>query len=139
MCCSTPLGLQVGDWACGRCGQHNYPHFLHCSNKYCKCYDSHGHLRKRAQDNYPSRPGSREIWCISCRTPWGGTCFKGWLVKPWPGISFQLCDICREPDAEFKVSVDIERTRAVCNRLADSVSDLVHLVCIVFRPCDLEH
>ena len=69
--CSKPREecFKPGDWACKKCGQHNFPDKEVCSNYKCKAERDVEVLSKPAPMTPPKAAGAPPSWCDSCNKP----------------------------------------------------------------------
>ena len=75
--CSKPREecFKAGDWACKKCGQHNYPDKEVCSNYKCNAERDVEVLSRPAPMTPPKAAGAPPAWCDSCDKP-RSVCFK---------------------------------------------------------------
>ena len=67
--------FKAGDWACKKCGQHNYPDKEVCSNYKCNAERDVEVLSRPAPMTPPKAAGAPPAWCASCNKP-RSVCFK---------------------------------------------------------------
>ena len=69
--CKVPRSdcFQPGDWACRKCGQHNYPRRTFCTNKNCGVPKDFLMLSAPTPKTAPKVARISSSWCDSCKKP----------------------------------------------------------------------